>query len=101
MRKAYTLVFGFFLCLTSQATRADTTVCDSPDLRLQRMIDNHGLHVEVRDGEIVVTLPRTRFAVTYYKLPNDPQLYLHVRSFPTQQDRDAGMTAEEFLAEAW
>jgi hypothetical protein len=32
--------------------------------------------VEVRDSEIVVTLPHTRFAVAYYKLPNDPQLYL-------------------------
>jgi hypothetical protein len=29
--------------------------------------------VEVRDGEIVVTFPHTGFAVTYYKLPNDPQ----------------------------
>ena len=65
------------------------------------MIDNHGLDVEVRDGEIVVTLPHTLFAVTYYKLPNDPQLYLDVRSLPTQHVRDAGMTAEEFLAEAW
>ena len=65
------------------------------------MTDGQGLHVEVRDGEIVVTLPHTRFAVTYYKLANDPQLYLQVRSLPTQHDRDAGMTAEEFLAEAW
>jgi hypothetical protein len=62
------------------------------------MTDGQGLHVEVRDGEIVVTLPHTRFAVTYYKLANDPQLYLRVRSLPTQHD---GMTAEEFLAEAW
>jgi hypothetical protein len=65
------------------------------------MIDDQGLHVEVRDGEIVVTLPHTRFAVTYYKLPNDPQLYLQAPSLPTQHDRDAGITAEEFLAKAW
>jgi hypothetical protein len=39
----------------------------------RRMTDNQGLHVEVRDGEIVVTFPHTGFAVTYYKLPNDPQ----------------------------
>ena len=65
------------------------------------MRDSHGLHVEMRDGEIVVTLPHTRFAVSYYKLANDPQVYLNIQSFPTQQDRDAGMTAEEFLAEAW
>ena len=50
---------------------------------------------------VVVTLPHTRFAVTYYKLPNDPHSYLDVQSFPTQQDGDAGMTAEEFLAQAW
>jgi hypothetical protein len=65
------------------------------------MTDNHGLHVKVRDSEIVVTLPHTRFTVTYYRLANDPQLYLDVRSLPTQYVRDAGMTAEEFLAEAW
>ena len=65
------------------------------------MTDDHGLHVEVRDSAIVVTLPHTRFAVAYYKLPNDPQPYLDVRSLPTQHVRDAGMTAEEFLAEAW
>jgi hypothetical protein len=65
------------------------------------MTDNHGLHVEMRDGEIVVTLPHTRFAVSYYKLANDPQLYLNIQSFPTQQDRDAGMTTEEFLSKAW
>jgi len=65
------------------------------------MTNNHGLDVEMRDGEIVVTLPHTRFAVSYYKLANDPQLYLNIQSVPTQQDRDAGMTAEEFLAEAW
>ena len=52
------------------------------------MTDDHGLHVEVRDSEIVVTLPQTRFAVTYYRLPNDPQLYLDVRSLPTQQVRN-------------
>jgi hypothetical protein len=66
------------------------------------MTDDQGLRVEVRDGEIVVTLPNTRFAVAYYKLENDPQLYLHARSLPKQHDRDAaGMTAEEFLAKAW
>jgi len=36
------------------------------------MTIDHGLHLEVRDGEIVVTLSHTRFAVSYYKLANDP-----------------------------
>jgi hypothetical protein len=65
------------------------------------LTDNRGLHVEMRDGEILVTLPHTRFAVSYYKLANDPQRYLNIQSFPTRQDRAVGMTAEEFLAKAW
>jgi len=65
------------------------------------MTNGQGLHVEVRDGEIVVTLPHTRFAVTYYKLANDPQLYLQVDHFPRTTNRDVGMTIEEFLTEAW
>jgi hypothetical protein len=65
------------------------------------MTDDQGLQVEVRDGEIVVTLPHTLFAVTYYKLPNDPQLYLRAPSLPTQHDRDVEITAEAFLAKAW
>jgi len=55
----------------------------------------------MRAGEIVVTLPPTRFGVSYYKLANDPQLYLNILSLPTQQDRDVGITGEEFLAAAW
>ena len=54
------------------------------------MIDNHGLHVEVRDGEIVVTLPHTRFAVTYYKLPNDPQLISTSDHFPRSKTARLG-----------
>ena len=30
------------------------------------------LHVEVQDGDIVVTLPYTRYTVTYYKPARSP-----------------------------
>ena len=45
----------------------------------------HDLHVEVEGGGIVVTLPGTSYAVTYYKLANSPQL--HGRHLPDQVDR--------------
>ena len=32
------------------------------------------LRIDVVDDEIVVTLPGTSYSVTYYKLPNSPQL---------------------------
>jgi hypothetical protein len=32
----------------------------------------HDLHVEVEGGDIMVTLPGTSYAVTYYKLANSP-----------------------------
>ena len=38
------------------------------------------LHVEVEDGEVIVTLPGTRYAVRYYKPANSRQL--HGKSFP-------------------
>ena len=45
----------------------------------------HDLHVEVEGGDIIVTLPGTSYAVTYYKLANSPQL--HGRHLPDQVDR--------------
>ena len=32
------------------------------------------LRIDVVDDEMVVTLPGTSYSVTYYKLPNSPQL---------------------------
>ena len=57
------------------------------------------LQVEVRGGSIIVTLPATSYSVTYCMSLKGP--YLHARSLPTQYDREAGMTTEEFLTEAW
>ena len=57
------------------------------------------LHVEVCCGSITVTLPGTSYAVTYCLSLKGRHLF--ARSLPTQYDRDAGMTTEEFLTEAW
>ena len=56
----------------------------------------HDLHVEVGGGGIVVTLPGTSYAVTYYKLANSPQLhgkYCRIRSIDGVRSR-----AEWFVA---
>jgi hypothetical protein len=62
-------------------------------------IDPHGLHVEMRDDEMIVTLPHTRYAVTYYKSANDPQL--QAKDFPLEGDPRSDMSQAEFMAHAW
>jgi hypothetical protein len=57
------------------------------------------LHTEVRGGSIIVTLPCTSYSVTYCMSLKGR--HLHARSLPKQNDRDADMTIEEFLDEAW
>jgi hypothetical protein len=57
------------------------------------------LHTEVRGGSVIVTLPGTSHSVTYCMSLKGR--YLHARSLPTENDRDADMTTEEFLTEAW
>jgi hypothetical protein len=57
------------------------------------------LHVEVRDADIVVTLPFTSYTVTYYKPANSAQLL--AKKFGVMNDLGAGMTNAEFLAKAW
>jgi hypothetical protein len=59
----------------------------------------YDLHVEVHIGEIIVSLPHTDLAVTYYKLANDPQLY--PRDFPLEGDPRSEMSHAEFIARAW
>jgi len=55
--------------------------------------------IEVRDDEIIVTLPGTNYTVTYYKPANSPQLL--GKDFPVKDDRRAPMTQAEFLRLAW
>ncbi|MGB6439771.1 MAG: hypothetical protein WBE89_10660 [Methyloceanibacter sp.] len=57
------------------------------------------LHVEVRGGEIIVTLPFSRYGVTYYKPANSPQLL--ARHISEEDDPNVSMTLSEFLAKAW
>jgi hypothetical protein len=57
------------------------------------------LHVEVEDGEVIVTLPGTRYAVRYYKPANSRQL--HGKSFPEEVDRRSPISQAAFVGKAW
>jgi hypothetical protein len=57
------------------------------------------MQLDVRDDEIIVTLPRTSYSVTYYKPANSPQLL--ARNFPMEDDRRSSMSLSDFLARAW
>jgi hypothetical protein len=48
------------------------------------------LHVEVQDGDIVVTLPYTGYTATYYKPANSPQP--PAKHFPGKDDPHARLT---------
>jgi hypothetical protein len=64
------------------------------------MTDTLGsLHIEVVDGEIVVTAPFTSYTVTYYKLARSPQLL--AKRIASRNDPSSAMTLSEFLAHAW
>ena len=58
-----------------------------------------GIQLEVWDDEIIVSLPGTNYAVTYYKPANSPQLL--AKNFPCEDDGRAEPTQAEFLAKAW
>jgi hypothetical protein len=57
------------------------------------------LHVEVLDDEIVITLPGTSYAVTYYRATAFPQRLL-TKSHSGGEDHDP-MTQAEFHGRAW
>jgi hypothetical protein len=64
------------------------------------MIDAWGrLQVEVWDDEIVITLPASIYAVTYYKPANSAGLL--AKNFPKSDDPRISMTQAEFLARGW
>jgi hypothetical protein len=56
------------------------------------------LDCQVRDDEIIVTLPGT-YTVTYYKPDRSPQLL--ARLISDKDDKCAALTLSEFLARAW
>ena len=57
------------------------------------------LRVEVEGSEVMVTLPGTRYAVTYYKAANFPQL--HCKNFPGEVDRRSPISQAAFVGKAW
>jgi hypothetical protein len=57
------------------------------------------LHVEVQGGEVMVTLPGTRYAATYYKPANSRQL--HGKNFPEEVDRRSPISQAAFVGKAW
>ena len=57
------------------------------------------LLVEAVHDEFVVTLPGSRYAVTYYKPDKSPQLM--ARNISTKDDAAAAIMASEFLQAAW
>jgi hypothetical protein len=63
------------------------------------MTDDRDLHVEVIDREIIVTLPYTRYTVTYYK--PSKSFGLLAKRFPDRNDPHARLTQADFLAQAW
>src|SRR5262249_36392822 len=57
------------------------------------------IQLELCDDEIIVSLPVTKYAVTYFKTPNSTQLI--AKNFPCEDDGRAEQTQAEFLATAW
>jgi hypothetical protein len=57
------------------------------------------LHVEVKGGDIVVTLPGADYSVTYFKPERAPQLL--AKDISDRDDPRLPMTGAEFLAKAW
>ena len=54
---------------------------------------------EVLQDEIIITLPFTTYAVTYYKPATSPGLL--AKNFPTKDDSRVPLTQAEFLERAW
>ena len=57
------------------------------------------LHVEVRDHDIIVTMPETSFRVVYRKPYQGSQLVARLDYF--QHDQKGPITRAQFLARAW
>ena len=64
-----------------------------------RSASKPGMKLDVRDDEIIVTLPGTSYSVTYYKPANSPQLL--AKNLSMEDDRRSEMTLSDFLARAW
>jgi hypothetical protein len=62
------------------------------------MIDNQDIHLEVQGDYITITLPGTKFMVTYYKAGDPPQL---MTKSDWTDDPHAPVTLGAFRAQAW
>jgi hypothetical protein len=56
------------------------------------------LHVEVSDGEILVTLPGTSYAV---RAELTSSLQLSMKRYPAHVDRRSSLSQAEFVGKAW
>jgi hypothetical protein len=63
------------------------------------MTNIHGLHVEVQQGGLIVSLPGTYYTVTYHKPGKSPQLV--AKSYPRKDNPRSALTSGEFLVQAW
>jgi hypothetical protein len=63
------------------------------------MTANRELYVEVIDDEIAVTLPSSRYSVTYFKPENSSGLI--AKRIADKDDPNAALSVSEFLAKAW
>ena len=61
----------------------------------RQLMSHWDFQIEVRDDEIIVTLPGTNYTVTYYKPANSPQLL--GKDFPVKDDR----TGHQPRCERW
>jgi hypothetical protein len=57
------------------------------------------LHVKVEGGEVMVTLPGTKYAATYCKEANSRQL--QGKNFPEEVDRRSPISQAAFVGKAW
>ena len=57
------------------------------------------LQVEVVDDEIIISLPLSRYSVTYYKPESSPGLL--AKRIADKDDPHVAMRVSEFLADAW
>jgi len=57
------------------------------------------LRIQVVDDEVIISLPDSMYAVTYYKPANSAQLL--ARKIPMEDDPRASMSLSEFLKRAW
>jgi hypothetical protein len=57
------------------------------------------LQIDVVDDDIIVTLPESSYAITYYKPESSPHLI--TKRLSTEADPRASLPLSEFLGRAW